>query len=185
MKHKGTQKIETERLILRKFKVSDAEEMFLNWASDSEVAKYLTWPPHESAVFTKKLLEEWVSHYADDSYYQWCIELKENSQAIGSIGVVKILDYIEAVSIGYCIGKNYWGKGLMTDALSAVIKFLFNEVDVNRISAAHDTDNPASGRVMAKCGLKYEGTLIQAARNQQGICDIAVYGLVKRDYTAI
>lgn len=182
MQHRGTQKIETERLILRPFRVSDAEQMFYNWASDSEVTKYLTWSPHENAAFTKKLLEDWVSHYTDESYYQWCIELKESSQAIGSIGVVKILDYIEAASMGYCIGKAYWRKGIMTEALRAVIKFLFDEVEVNRIHAAHDTDNPASGLVMKKCGMKYEGTLIQAARNQQGICDVAIYGLIKRDY---
>lgn len=70
----------------------------------------------------------------------------------------------------------------MTEALNAVIKFFFDEVEINRITAAHDTDNPASGRVMAKCGMKYEGTFIQAASNNHGICDIAVYGLVKRDY---
>lgn len=182
MKHKGTQKIETERLILRPFRVTDAEQMFLNWASDSEVTKYLTWSPHGNADLTRKLLEDWIKQYENDSYYQWCIELNENSQAIGSIGVVKILDYIEAVSIGYCIGKKYWGKGIMTEALGAVIKFLFEEVEVNRIHAAHDTNNPASGRVMSKCGMKYEGTLIQAACNQQGICDVAIYGLIKRDY---
>ncbi len=185
MKHKGTKEIETERLILRPFRVSDAEQMFFNWASDGEVAKYLTWPPHGNAGFTKKLLEDWVKQYENDSYYQWCIELKENSQAIGSISVVEVFDSIDAVEIGYCIGKKYWGKGITSEALSSLVSFFFNEVNANRIMAYHDTDNPASGRVMEKCGLKYEGTLIQSARNQQGICDIAVYGLVKRDYTAI
>lgn len=185
MRHAGTQKIETERLILRKFKVSDAEQMFLNWANDNEVTKYLTWPAHENAIFTKNLLEEWVKQYENDSYYQWCIELKENSQAIGSIGAVEVFDKINAVEIGYCIGKDYWGKGIMSEALSSLVSFFFDEINVNRIMAFHDTGNPASGRVMEKCGMKYEGTLIQSARNQQGICDIAVYGLVKRDYTAI
>ncbi|MCI9086594.1 MAG: GNAT family N-acetyltransferase [Clostridia bacterium] len=183
MNHKGTQTIETKRLILRQFKISDAKQMFDNWANDIEVTKYLTWSPHGSPEVTKALLSDWVSSYQNDSYYNWCIELKETSQAIGSIGTVKILEYIDAVSIGYCIAKEYWRKGIMTEALNAVIKFFFDEVGVNRIAAAHDTDNPASGRVMAKCGMKYEGTFIQAASNNHGICDIAVYGLVKRDYT--
>lgn len=183
MNHKGTQIIETKRLILRKFKVSDAQQMFDNWANDSEVTKYLTWPSHGNIKVTKELLSDWVQNYQNNSYYNWCIEFKETAQAIGSIGAVKVLEYINSVSIGYCISKEYWSKGIMTEALGAIIKFFFDEVYVNRISATHDTNNPASGRVMAKCGMKYEGTFVQAACNQQGICDIAVYGLVKRDYT--
>lgn len=182
MKHKGTQKIETERLILRKFRVSDAQMMFNNWASDSEVTKYLTWPPHENIDFSQKLLSEWVSHYKNNTYYQWCIELKENSQAIGSIAAVGFIEETESARIGYCLSKAHWGKGLMTEALSAVISFFFNKVGINRIQAEHDVNNPASGRVMEKCGLKYEGTLIQAARNQQGLIDICIHGLVQRDY---
>lgn len=182
MKHKGTQKIETKRLILRPFKLSDAEHMFKNWANDSNVTKYLTWPPHESADLTVKLLTEWIPLYKNADYYQWCIEFKDISQAIGSISVVNISEETEAVEIGYCIGKAYWNKGITSEALSALIKFFFDDVGINRIQAHHDVNNPNSGRVMAKCGLKYEGTLIQAARNQQGLCDICVYGLIRQDY---
>lgn len=185
MNNKGTQRIETKRLILRKFKVSDAQQMFDNWASDSEVEKYLTWPPHETVEFTKKLLTDWVKQYQKDDYYTWCIEFKENSQAIGSIASVEVLQEIKAVRIGYCIGRYYWDKGIMTEALSAVIKFFFEDVGMNRIQAEHDINNPVSGKVMTKCGMKYEGTHIQAARNQQGLCDIAVYGIVKHDYRII
>ena len=182
MKHMGTQKIETERLILRKFKLDDAEHMFKNWANDISVTKYLTWPPHDNIETTVKLLTLWIPLYKNNNYYQWCIELKETSQAIGSISAVNVFEETDTVEIGYCIGRQHWNKGFTSEALSAIIKFFFDMAGVNRVQANHDINNPNSGRVMARCGLKHEGTLIQAARNQQGLCDICVYGLVKRDY---
>ena len=179
MEHKGTRQIETERLILRRLTVGDAEDMFNNWANDGEVTKYLTWPTHKSVEVTKNLLAKWVEDYQKNDYYQWCIELKEIGQPIGTIGAVEIDESIGDIEIGYCIGRKFWNKGITTAAFKAVIDFFFNEVGASRISGVHDVNNPASGRVMEKCGLKHEGRRIKAARNQQGICDIDVYGLVK------
>ena len=181
MEHKGTKRIETERLILRRLTVGDAEDMFNNWANDAEVTKYLTWPTHKSVEVTKSLLAAWVEDYQKNDCYQWCIELKEIGQPIGTIGAVEIDESIGDIEIGYCIGRKFWNKGIITEAFKAVIDFFFNEVGVNRISGRHDVNNPASGRVMEKCGLKHEGTRIKAARNQQGICDIDIYGLVKEE----
>ena len=180
MKHVGTRTIETERLILRRFSVSDAPQMFKNWACDQNVTRYLTWPPHESQEFTARLLSDWVKQYAEPDNYQWCIELKASSQAIGSISVVKLYENIDAVEIGYCIGAAYWGRGIMTEALGAVIQFFFQKVGAHRIQAKHDAENPASGRVMQKCGMKFEGKCLHADKNQRGICDICIYGLVKK-----
>ena len=179
MEHKGTKRIETERLILRRLTTEDAEGMFNNWASDAEVTKYLTWPTHKSVEVTKSLLEKWVDDYQTNDYYQWCIELKEIGQPIGSISAVGIDESVGDIEIGYCIGRKFWNKGITTEAFKAVIDFFFNEVGANRISGVHDVNNPSSGRVMEKCGLKYEGRRIKAARNQQGICDVDIYGLVK------
>ena len=71
--HKGTQTIETPRLILRRAAREDAEPMFRNWATDPEVTKYLTWPPHASPKNTKKVLESWVENYEKKDYYQWAM----------------------------------------------------------------------------------------------------------------
>ena len=85
MNHVGTQYIETERLILRRFELSDARAMFDNWASDDEVTKYLTWPAHSGVSVTEQLLEDWVSQYSKNDCYRWAIVLKENGpQPIGS-----------------------------------------------------------------------------------------------------
>ena len=181
MRHLGTQRIETPRLILRRFSIEDAQPMFDNWASDPEVTKYLTWPAHGSVEVSRWVVNDWISHYEEDTFYQWAIVPKELDQPIGSISVVSRNDEAELVHIGYCIGKNWWHRGIMTETLQAVIDFFFDEVGVNRVETRHDPDNPNSGAVMRKCGMKYEGTLRQSDRNNQGICDAAWYGILRED----
>ena len=128
MNKAGTQRIETQRLILRRFRIDDAEDMFNNWASDPEVTRYLTWPVHSSVEVTRTLLTEWVSHYADGVYFNWVMEYKETGKAIGNISVFKLDEDIEAADIGYCMSKAYWGQGLMPEALKAVMDDLLGVV---------------------------------------------------------
>jgi len=182
MKHLGTKELETKRLILRRFRLDDAEKVFNNWASDEEVTKYLVWPPHKDINVTKNVREQWIQNYVKNDFYQWAIELKEINEPVGSISVVKQSDDLKMVHIGYCIGKKWWNKGITSEALSALIKFFFEEVGVNRIESRHDPNNPNSGKVMAKCGMKYEGLLRQADRNNQGIVDTVYYGILAEDY---
>lgn len=80
------------------------------------------------------------------------------------------------------IGRRYWGNGYTAEAAKAVIAFLFDEVGANRIAARHDTNNPNSGKVMQKAGMKYEGTLRQCDRNNQGLVDCSVYAILKSEY---
>ena len=178
MNHLGTKRIETGRLILRPFVSDDAEAMYRNWASDPEVTKFLSWPAYKSVDTAHQILAVWTKQYHDNAFYQWAIELKEIGQPIGSISVVNQDDRVDMAEIGFCIGKNWWGQGVMTEALKAVMTFLFEEVGVQRIEAGHDPDNPASGAVQHKCGMKYEGTLRHADKNNQGICDACYYGLL-------
>ncbi|MGI5898790.1 MAG: GNAT family N-acetyltransferase [Christensenellales bacterium] len=183
MKHQGTKRLETGRLILRRFVIDDAEAMYNNWASDPEVSKYLTWPYHKTVEVSKNVLTDWTCRYSEDDYYQWAIVLKENgNEPIGSIAVVHKNDNLEMVHIGYCIGKRWWNKGIMSEALAALVRFFFEEVGVNRIEARHDTRNPNSGKVMMKCGLRHEGTFREADLNNQGICDSAMYAILYSDY---
>ena len=180
--HKGTKTIETNRLILRKVQKEDAEPMFRNWASDPLVTKYLTWPTHESTAVTEMVIESWLREYEKENYYQWIIELKEQEEPIGSISVVRQNDRIAEAEIGYCIGSRWWRRGIVSEALSAVIEYLFTEVGMNRISARHDPNNPNSGGVMRKCGMKYEGTSRSSDRNNQGICDAAHYAILRSEW---
>lgn len=179
MNHLGTQYLETERLILRKFVFEDAELMYKNWASDDEVTKYLTWPAHDDVFVTQSILKEWIDMYAEEEYYQWAIVLKENgSEPIGCIGANSCNDNTRTVHIGYCIGKEWWNKGITSEALKCVIDFFINKVGMNRVESMHDPKNPNSGAVMKKCGMKYEGTLRQSDKNNQGICDACYYSIL-------
>ncbi len=180
--HLGTVILETERLLLRRVEIADADAMFRNWASDSDVTKYLTWPPHSSVDVTKAVLADWVSHYPEPDFYQWAIVLKgESSEPIGNISKVGGDDRVGRVEIGYCIGKAWWHKGIMSEALKAVMDFFFDRVGMNRVEAQHDVNNPNSGAVMRKCGMVYEGTLRQYGFNNQGICDICTYAQLAQD----
>ena len=182
MRHCGTQRIESERLILRPFSVADAGAMYKNWAADPEVTKFLTWPPHEDADASKVVLTEWVESYAKKDFYQWAIVLKNNGpEPIGSISAVNINDDISMIHIGYCIGRVWWHQGVTSEALKTVIDFFFEKVEANRIESRHDPRNPHSGMVMKKCGMKYEGTLRSSDRNNQGICDASWYAILKSD----
>jgi len=181
MNKTGTQRIETHRLILRPFRMEDAEDMFRNWASDPEVTRFLTWPTHPAVEVSRQVLNGWIPQYEDGGFFNWAIEWKENRQVIGNIAVVRLIEETETADIGYCMGRAYWGRGIMPEALRAVTDFLFDTVGVHRVTAYHDVKNPKSGRVMQKAGLKFEGILRGAGKNNQGICDEAHYGLLRSD----
>lgn len=182
MKNSGTQRIETDRLILRRYVIEDADAMYKNWASDSEVTKFLTWQPHSSVEVSRGIIENWLKEYSDEKYYQWAIVLKDNgNEPIGGISVVHMNEDISMVHIGYCLGRAWWRRGIMSEALKAVMDFMFDTVEVNRVESRHDPMNPNSGKVMQKCGMKYEGTLRSADRNNQGICDACYYALLRSE----
>ncbi len=185
MNHVGTTKIETIRLLLRKFTEQDAKAAFHNWTSDEKVTEFLRWPTHRSVGDTKDILKNWVKSYKNKDFYQWAIVLKENNdEPIGSISVVDKNDRLDIVHIGYCIGSKWWNQGITSEAFSVIIPFFFDIVKVNRIESQHDPNNPNSGKVMKKCGLKYEGTLRQADFNNKGIVDAAMYSLLAYEYYA-
>lgn len=179
--HKGTQTIYTERLTLRRFTVEDARQMYDNWASDPRVTRFLTWEPHASPELTAQLLNEWTEAYQSLNNYNWVMEYE--GQCIGNISVVRCSDRSEYAELGYCMGYDYWNKGLMTEAVKAVVAFLFEEVGCHRIVIRHAVKNPASGRVAQKCGLTYEGTERGVFKNRDGeFLDIAGYAILREEW---
>ena len=182
MTHVGTKIIETERLILRRFTCDDAAAVFADWAGDPEVTEHLPWQHHKNVAQTVDVVDGWVSAYADPKNYNWAITLKGSDEPIGSVWCRWMDDEIGMIHTGYCIGKAWWGGGIVTEAYTAVVRYFFEEVGANRIEAYHDPRNPASGKVMQKCGLVYEGTLRKAAVSNRGIHDIAVYAILREDF---
>ena len=183
MNHTGTVLLDTARLSLRPFILEDAPNMYKNWASDPRVTRYLTWTPHASVEETKQIVGFWVEQYGGDLFYQWVIVLKEINEVIGNISVVQQDEDLETAVIGYCMGQKWWGQGIMTEAYTAVLAHLFRQVGFNRVAATHHVANPASGRVMVKCGMTYEGLRRDGAKDNQGkFCDVECYAILKKDW---
>ncbi len=152
MKQQGTVLIETERLLLRRFELCDSGAMFRNWAGHPAVTKFLTWDAHQSEEESSRLLGRWCKQYRKKNFYEWAIELKELGEPIGSIGAVQVSGR-QTFEVGYCIGERWWGQGLTSEALRAVIRFFFEEVRCRRIVAKYAEENLASMRVMQKAGM--------------------------------
>ena len=181
--HNGTLQLETKRLILRRFTDADSEDMFNNWANDSDVTRCLSWKPHGTIQVTKEIISSWVKSYEKQDFYNWAIVLKDYGKVIGSIGVVNIINEHLWCEIGYCIGKKYWSKGIMTEALNKIIEYLIIVEGFNRVQAIHHLDNPASGKVMLHAGMKHEGRLRHYFFNNQGnFVDCEMYSIIKEEY---
>lgn len=184
MEFLGTKTLETERLILRKIKIEDVPIAFSNWCNSDIVAKYVLWKKHEDISTTFNLYKNWIKEYEDSKTFRWIVELKENHDLIGTIDVPskKFMDY-DTVEIGYCYSEKYWNKGYATEALKRVIDYLFKECKVNTIYAAHMHNNPASGKVMQKSLMIYEGKLRSRVIDKENIRnDLLYYSITKDEY---
>ena len=183
LQHKGTVNLETDRLLLRPFRVEDAEDMFSNWASDPEITRYLTWLPHRSVAETENLLSAWCTLYDDPRIYLWVLELKSTGQAVGSISVVDRSEQHEHCSLGYALSRALWGQGLMTEAVRAVLGFLFREVGCHRVQAWCRVENPASARVMEKAGMTKEACLREIYKTRDGdFTDLYLYSILHHEW---
>ena len=173
MMHVGTKEIKTKRLVLRKFRLDDAQNMFNNWANDERVTKFLSWKPHENIDLTRKILSEWIENYQKTDYYNWCIEM--DNMPVGNICVVEINNEINGAELGYCLGYNWWGQGIMPEAMSAVVDFLLNNTEIKQVYAGHNIDNQKSGNVLKKCGFVLDDSLLNIERFKKIGYEIITY----------
>lgn len=150
--NKGTVILETERLILRRFTLNDAEKVFNNWGSDDEVTKYVRWSTHKTIQDTYIYLESVMEKYRNNEF-EWALSLKDTGELIGAMGAFSSED--DRLEIGYNTARKHWRKGYTTEALRAVMNYLINEVGIRRFRCSHAKLNPASGAVMQKVGFKY------------------------------
>ncbi|MCL2487656.1 MAG: GNAT family N-acetyltransferase [Oscillospiraceae bacterium] len=179
--HKGTVTLTTPRLTLRRLTAADAPAMYANWCSDQKVTKFLRWDPHPSEEHTRELLESWVTEYERADYYHWVIEYAK--YIIGTIAFHAASDNHERLEIGYCIGSRWWNRGIVTEALGAALRYAFEELNAHRMIALHDTQNPGSGRVMQKNGMKLEGILREHLLRKDGSRgDMAYYAILRSEW---
>ncbi len=181
MNHLGTQTIETERLILRQYQMTDAEDMFRNWVTDPEVSKFWGWEPHKDIEETKTLLSVWMKEYTRMDHYHWVIVHKATSQAVGYIYLIEMNDEKGSASVHFLLSRKYWNQGIMTEACKAVLDFSFSKIGMLSIHTRHHVDNPASGRVMQKSGFRYMVTQYREIPNCPQISGNYCYYEISKD----
>ena len=150
--------METERILLRPWRESDAETLF-KYASDPDVGPRAGWPPHKSVEDSLEIIRTWFS-----GDHIWAIELKATGEAIGCIGYFvhgesNINIGENDAEPGYWIAKPYWDQGICTEALELLIDYCFNEKGFDNLWSDYFVNNPASGRVMEKCGFRDTGQI--------------------------
>ncbi len=172
--------LETERLILRPMRMGDARDLYA-YARDPEVSRHVLWDPHQSIGQSRQYLRTAIRQYRRGLPASYAITLRPSGRMIGTIGFMWVnLDH-KSAEVGYSLSREYWNQGIMTEALRRIVEFSFDQLRLNRLEAQHETDNPASGRVMAHVGMRYEGTLRQRLNNKGRFVDVALYAMLRSD----
>lgn len=166
--------LETERLILRKITLEDAKDMY-TYASNEEVTKYVTWDKHSSLSDTIDFINKFLPQYDAP----WGIQHKENGRFIGTVHFVWWQPEHKSAEIGYVLSKEYWGKGLITEAARTVITFGFESMNLVRIQARCFLENIGSERVMKKLGMSFEGINRKVMYVKGNHKDLKMYSILK------
>ena len=174
--------LSTKHLTLRQLKMKDAQDIFL-YSKDEEVARHVLWEAQKSISEAKDYIRYMNRRYRNNEPSSWGIIDNYSNHLIGTIGYMNYDENNGSTEIGYSLSRKYWNQGIMTEALTKVIDYTFKNMQVERIEAQHETDNPASGRVMEKCGMKKEGILRHRLYNKGKYVDMVVYSILKSEYS--
>ena len=173
--------LHTPRLTLGQLEISDIP-MIIEYANNPNVSKMLRTMPYpyaeKDAIFWLNMIHQ---GWSDESMCIFGIRSQETKQFIGGVGL-HINKSFSRGELGYWIGEPHWGKGYMSEALRAIIKYGFEEKKLHKIYAIHFLDNPASGKVMMKNGMVKEGEMKEHVKNRDGYKDVALYGLTQKLY---
>ena len=172
--------IQTKRLLLRPLTQSDAQDIFEIF-SDKQVMKYYDLLPFKNIERASRQIDFFIKGFEERSMIRWGIELKENSKLIGTCGFFALNEDVSKAEIGYELNRSYQGRGYMTEALDAILRFIFSETDINRVEAYIEPPNIASQKTAEKVGFTKEGTLRQYEMCRGERIDICVYGCLRSD----
>jgi ribosomal-protein-alanine N-acetyltransferase len=173
--------LETRRLLLRRIEPLDARAIY-RLAQDAEITRYVAWEPHKTLRDTKEYIRLFNEEYQKGVCFDFVIAAKKRDEVLGLIGCVDIDETNKSLEIGYWLGREFWNNGYMTEALTALIDFCFRDLDMERLSAKHFEENAASGRVMQKAGMTFEGPLRKAEFVKGRYWNIKVYSILREDW---
>ena len=171
--------IKTQRLILRKITLKDLPEVY-EYTSDPFVPEYLMWYPHKTQEYTKSYLRYISKLYKKGKFYDWGITF--NDKVIGTVGYSSINLKNNSAEIGYVLNRNFWGKGIASEAVKEIIRFGFTTLNFNRIEAIFLPENNRSRRVLEKCGLKSEGIRRSSLFVKGEYRDVEVFSIIRDEY---
>ncbi len=157
--HIGTQTIETDRLVLRRFKYNDDDDMLKYWIADEKIQSLYSEPVYTTKAQVRELLNKYISSYKNSDYYRWAVIDKATQECIGQIAYFLVDSKNHFAEIEYCIGTDFQCKGFATEATKAIIKYGFEKINLHKVQICTKTINKPSQRVIEKCGFIYEGTL--------------------------
>ncbi|WP_062106760.1 GNAT family N-acetyltransferase [Bacillus niameyensis] len=175
--------LETERLLLRKVTMKDLHDIH-HYGSDHEVSRYVTWDTHRSLADTEAFIQFVLERYENSQEGPWGIEWKENGKLIGTIDFFSWKPRHGHAEIGYVLSRDYWGAGIMTEAVREVVRFGFEKMDLVRIQARCMEENVASSRVMEKAGMSFEGVLRKVMYIKGKHRDLKMYSILKEEFGA-
>jgi [ribosomal protein S5]-alanine N-acetyltransferase len=174
--------LETERLLLRPLTQADAPAM-ARLAGRREIADTTISIPHP---YSEEQARQWIAGHVDlfanGKFCVFGMQLKREGTLIGTIGLREIDAEHSQAELGFWVGVGCWGQGYATEAARAVVRFGFEQMDLNRIYAHHMLRNPASGRVLAKLGMKREGLLRQRVRKWGVFEDVVLLAALRGDW---
>jgi ribosomal-protein-alanine N-acetyltransferase len=178
---RNTPLLVTRRLLLRKLGPDDAEAIF-EYASVDEVTKYMTWDTHKAIEDTHAFINLTLNRYLSDESGEWGIILQETGKLIGAIGFPRVDKKNNQAEIGYVLGRCYWGDGFMPEAVSRVLQFAFQDMNLNRVEGIHAITNEKSGRVMQKAGMSFEGIAREKMFAKGKYWDVKQYAILRSDW---
>lgn len=181
MNHKGTETIKTDRLILRRFKYEDYEEVYENIGCDKNVHKYIPSIPWNNPEKSREFIKLNIQLYSDNlKHYFWAI-IYEN-KIVGAISLLNVEDN-DSAELGYCLGSQWWDNGIISEAARAVLSYAFKIVGFHRIYATCHVDNLASKGVLKKVGMSYEGRLRDGQKNpDDSYSDLDLYSILENEF---
>ncbi len=171
--------LHTPRLLLRTYTQADIPEL-LPLIGAREIAATTLRIPHP---YSQKDAEDLVAHAHESDGVRLAVRLKDAGTFVGGVGLRLEFDHHRA-ELGYWIGVPYWGNGYATEAAGALVRYAFDELKLNRVYASHVPDNPASGKILLKLGMKREGYMRGHILKWKKYEDLVMYGMLKEDLKA-
>ncbi len=177
--------LKTERLVLRPLRASDLDDLF-EYTQDEETARYVTWNANQTIEQAEQFLNYVLSNYDQGKEAPWAIVWKETGKMIGTIDFIHLLlDDNKQTELGYALSRQFWGKGIVTEAVARVMAYGFEELKLERIQARCMKPNIGSARVMEKVGMTYEGTLRRLIFIKGAFHDVKMYAILRDEYAAV